>query len=153
MRKESIQLGMHYSTAQSRLKKIIIFEMCKKLGLTKCYRCGNEIINAEHLSFDHKKPWLDEENAKELFWDINNVSFSHKKCNSSCVRHKTLTPEEKIASAIRAKEKHKIWAKTYVYPDPERRKMQGRISARNSMRRKRELLKLSKLENEKKENK
>lgn len=30
-------------------------------------------------SIDHIQPWLHNDNL--LFWDLNNVSFSHKKCN------------------------------------------------------------------------
>lgn len=41
---------------------------------------------------DHKIPWRDENNAKDLFFDLNNVSFSHQKCNSGATRMKGKHP-------------------------------------------------------------
>ncbi|MEK7738413.1 MAG: hypothetical protein AAB326_00060 [Pseudomonadota bacterium] len=35
------------------------------------------------MSTDHKEKWLD--SNINLFWDINNIAFSHMKCNTSAV--------------------------------------------------------------------
>jgi hypothetical protein len=35
----------------------------------------------ETLSIDHVIPWLHSDNPIELFFDLKNIKFSHKKCN------------------------------------------------------------------------
>lgn len=43
--KKTKQLGMPFGTANGRLKKMILFDLIKKLNLNFCYRCGFEIEN------------------------------------------------------------------------------------------------------------
>lgn len=74
-------LGMPYGTANNRLKKKILFSLLIELNKNKCFQCGKKIENIDELSIEHKKPWL--HNDVKLFWDINNISFSHLRCNSS----------------------------------------------------------------------
>lgn len=78
------QLGCSYSSARMRLAKTLIFSFLQRLGEDVCFRCGKKIENIEDLSVDHKEPWLHNDIA--LFWDINNISFSHRKCNSGARR-------------------------------------------------------------------
>ena len=59
----------------------------QRLKLDECYQCKNLIIDHEDLSIEHKKPWLDEDTR--LFWDMGNIAFSHKSCNSSAARTTT----------------------------------------------------------------
>jgi DNA-binding Lrp family transcriptional regulator len=77
--RKSKQLGINYSTACNRLRKLVLFSILKKYDLNICYRCNNEILSAKDLTFDHKVDWLN--NSTDLFWDIDNVAFSHRKCN------------------------------------------------------------------------
>ena len=79
-KKKSKQLGMNYSTAMSRLRKLILFQLVQETRRNKCFRCKNLIENIEELSIEHKKPWLD--NSIELFWKLDNIEFSHLKCNT-----------------------------------------------------------------------
>ena len=72
-------LGMPHGTATNRLRKMIMFDLLKRLGEDFCYRCENIIENVDDLSVEHKKPWL--WNDKKLFWDLDNIAFSHLKCN------------------------------------------------------------------------
>ena len=83
MRKDykSKQLGMPYGTASQRLKKMIMFKLVKELKRDFCYRCGERIEHFKEISVDHKKSWLHKSN--ELFWDLDNISFSHLSCNSA----------------------------------------------------------------------
>lgn len=74
-------LGMPYGTAVHRLKKNILFDLVKKANKNICFRCGLEIETPKDLSIDHKTPWLDID--IELFWDIDNIAFSHNSCNSA----------------------------------------------------------------------
>ena len=77
---KSKQLGMNFSTAQHRLRKLIMFNLVKQCNLDTCYRCGKKIVLLGDLSIDHKKAWLHDD--INLFWDLDNVAFSHLSCNS-----------------------------------------------------------------------
>ena len=78
------QLGMHPGTAQNKLKKTIIFNLVKRLGENICYRCNKEILSERELSIEHKIAWLD--NSPDLFWDLENVAWSHLSCNVRAAR-------------------------------------------------------------------
>ncbi len=86
--KKSAQVGMNISTATAILRKNIIFRLAGKCGELTCIRCGKQISNPEDLSLDHIIPWLDSSDPKSLFFDPENVRFSHAKCNLSATRHK-----------------------------------------------------------------
>jgi hypothetical protein len=47
---------------------------------------GAEIESEKQLSIEHKIPWLDSENPISLFFDLENIAFSHLSCNSSAAR-------------------------------------------------------------------
>jgi hypothetical protein len=79
--KKSEALGVNFSTATARLKLQVTLQLLKECGRNKCYRCNKEIEIATDLSLDHKEDWLNSNKEKELFWDLNNVAYSHKSCN------------------------------------------------------------------------
>jgi len=85
-KKRAIQLGMPFGTANGRLRKSLLFLLVMIANLDKCFRCGKGIKDEKDLSIEHKMPWLDSENPKELFFDLDNISFSHISCNSACAR-------------------------------------------------------------------
>lgn len=72
-------LGMPHGTANGRLKKNILFHLLKKHGENYCFKCTELIEVVNDLSIEHKKPW--EGVSATLFWDLENVSFSHLRCN------------------------------------------------------------------------
>lgn len=72
-------LGMPHGTAANRLRKILLFNQLKKHSENVCARCGKSIETVDELSIEHLKPW--EGISAELFWDLNNVAFSHLFCN------------------------------------------------------------------------
>jgi hypothetical protein len=76
-------LGEPISTANSKLKKILLYEALQRLGEDFCYRCDRQIDNIEDLSIEHTKSWLYAENPKEVFFDTSGIAFSHRVCNSS----------------------------------------------------------------------
>jgi hypothetical protein len=78
---KSKQLGMSFGTAGQQLRKNIMFELIKKCNLDTCYQCGEKIESVDNLSIEHKTPWLHSDNPVELFFDIDNIAFSHLKCN------------------------------------------------------------------------
>jgi len=84
MDKKSEQLGMPFGTACGRLDKQILFWLVKKTGQDTCYRCGKKIEHWKELSTEHKKNWQNVDPT--LFWDLENIAFSHKRCNYSAGR-------------------------------------------------------------------
>jgi Zn finger protein HypA/HybF involved in hydrogenase expression len=78
------QLGMPFGTATSKLRKLVMFDLMKKLGLDICFRCNKKIEDIRELSLEHKIPWRHSDNPVELFFNLENVSFSHLSCNSAC---------------------------------------------------------------------
>ena len=73
------QLGMPHGTASNRLRKNILFSLVKELEKDTCYKCGDVILSVEEFSIEHVLPW--EGRDPELFWDLNNIAFSHVRCN------------------------------------------------------------------------
>jgi hypothetical protein len=78
-------LGMSHGAACNRLRKMVLFRQLTKYGDNVCVRCGQKIENIEELSIEHIKPW--EGISAELFWDLDNVAFSHLRCNTPHRRH------------------------------------------------------------------
>ena len=78
------QLGCSYASANTKLTRMILFDLSKKFGLDICFRCGLHIASFKEFSIDHKQPWLYV--SVSLFWDLNNIAFSHRKCNTSVRR-------------------------------------------------------------------
>ena len=72
-------LGMNHSTASGRLIKDILFKFITKDGIL-CHHCQEEMTR-DNFSIEHITPWLHAENSLDLFFDLNNVSFAHLKCN------------------------------------------------------------------------
>jgi len=84
-RKATETLGMPQGTASGRLRKMLLFRQLKKHNENICVRCNKAIDAVEELSVEHIKPW--EGISADLFWDLDNVAFSHMRCN---VRGKSL---------------------------------------------------------------
>lgn len=74
-----LQLGMPYGTAVHRLRKNILFNFAQRLKEDVCFKCDKKIEFVEELSIEHKQPW--ENKNSDLFWNLNNIAFSHLKCN------------------------------------------------------------------------
>lgn len=72
-------LGMPHGTANGKLRKNIIFKLVQQTNQDNCFRCGELILTVDELSIEHKLPW--EGRSVELFWDLDNIAFSHLKCN------------------------------------------------------------------------
>ena len=81
--KKAEQLGMPIGTASAKLKKKILFNFIIIQGLDDCFRCGQKIRNIDNLSIEHKIDWLNSNDPIGLFFDINNIAFSHLSCNAS----------------------------------------------------------------------
>jgi hypothetical protein len=80
MNKKQQQLGMNPSTAQHRLVKDILWSLIVKTNNHICCKCNKEMTR-ETYTIEHVVPWLDSENPVELFFSLDNISFSHFLCN------------------------------------------------------------------------
>ena len=89
--KKKKQLGMAQGTARNRLIKALLFDMACKLDLDWCYQCGAKIEFKDDLSIEHMTPWLDSDNPIGLYFDLDNIAFSHHGCNSKASRSNTPT--------------------------------------------------------------
>src|SRR5690349_16897208 len=111
--KKKEQLKIDPSTASSRLKKELLFKYVRKAGDNFCFQCGAEIETSDELSVEHKIPWLNSENPVELFFNLENIAFSHLNCNISVARkiHANHGTHKRYVSGCRCdkcKEKQKI---------------------------------------------
>ena len=88
-KKKMEQLGMNPATAANQLRKKILFSLLKEAGLDNCYHCGEKIEFIMELSIEHKIPWLDSDNPGKLYFDLDNIAFSHLSCNTSAGRRAT----------------------------------------------------------------
>jgi len=88
--KKRMQLGMNPSTASGRLVKDVLFKLIETTGGNVCFQCG-EPMTRDTFSIEHKEPWLDSDDPVGVYFDLNNIAFSHHSCNSSAGR-KAETP-------------------------------------------------------------
>src|SRR6266478_8243444 len=80
-KQKSLQLGMSFGKAGAILRKNLLFILATKCNLDFCFRCGNQIKDLNDFTIDHKISWLYSANPSNLFFDVNNVAFSHASCN------------------------------------------------------------------------
>lgn len=88
--KREEQLGIKFGTATHRLRKLIMFDFVKRLNLDICFQCHQKITDINSFSIEHKIPYLDAENVKELFFSLENIAFSHLSCNVAVSRKRIL---------------------------------------------------------------
>lgn len=78
--KRSMLLGMSTGKATHILTRDLLFKHAQSEG-NKCFRCGGEMTR-DNFSIEHKTSWMSDPNPAESFFDLENVTYSHKKCNS-----------------------------------------------------------------------
>ena len=117
MSKKSEQLGMNPGTAYHRLRKMILWKYLCLVGDNICFQCGEEIKDIDNVSLEHMRPWLDSNDPVALFFDLDNVAFSHLKCNIAAAR-KTLSNHGAVSCFDRGcrcdkcrEAKRAVWAK------------------------------------------
>ena len=84
--KKKAQLGMNPSTASARLVKDTLWRLIVANGLNQCYRCGEQMTR-EDFSIEHKIAWLDSADPIGLYFNQDNISFSHLSCNIKDARN------------------------------------------------------------------
>jgi hypothetical protein len=75
------KLGMSYGKARNDLNKKIMFSLLQLTDMDICFRCGEKIECQETMSVEHVEAWLNSDNPVEKFFDLGNISFSHRTCN------------------------------------------------------------------------
>lgn len=80
---EATVSGMPRGTANSKLRKKLLFELLRTIGANKCRRCGLDIVLSEDLAIEHLTDWKDDQ---DLFWMLENIAFSHLSCSSGAAR-------------------------------------------------------------------
>ena len=104
--KKNEQLGMSFGKASHKLVKDILFNFIVSTNNHFCYRCKKELTR-ENYSIEHKQDWLDSADPVGLFFGLDNISFSHKSCNSSYAR-KTLKKYESVEERIKINGKKQL---------------------------------------------
>jgi hypothetical protein len=72
-------LGMPFGTACNRLRRMVMFSLLQRYEENVCFKCGKLILQASDLSLEHKEAW--QNSGPSLFWDLDNIAFSHQQCN------------------------------------------------------------------------
>ena len=97
--KDSELLGINVSTASNKLVKDLLFNFIVETNKDECFRCGL-VLTRDNFSIEHKESWRLSTKPKETFFDLNNIAFSHLKCNSAHKDHERL-PCGTVASYVR----------------------------------------------------
>lgn len=77
--RKSAFLGIPHGTASNRLRKMVLLHLLQKYGENVCFKCSEKIEDVNDLSIEHKQPW--EGVSVELFWSLDNIAYSHLRCN------------------------------------------------------------------------
>lgn len=83
---------MPVGTATHRLRKSILWHYAQKCGDTTCFQCGEPIETIDEFTVEHKVPWLDSDDPIKLFFDLDNIAYSHHSCNVAARRRDPLKP-------------------------------------------------------------
>ena len=105
-------LGEPIGTASAKLRKAILFKLVQSAGLAVCFHCKEKINDISNFSIEHKEAWQSSENPTESFYDLENIAFSHLKCNITAAnrhvshptqggeKHKDAKPTNEMVSNI-----------------------------------------------------
>lgn len=81
-------LGMHPATASGKLLRDLLFSFIEEKEIT-CHRCGGKLLR-DNFSIEHKEAWMSADDPLTSFFDLTNVTYSHRFCNySAAVRQKS----------------------------------------------------------------
>lgn len=125
--KKQHQLGMNPSTASGRLVKDLLWNFVETTGQSACCKCG-EPMSRETFSIEHVTPWLDSDDPVVLYFDLTNISYSHRVCNIKDARRgKYDSPEESKEAHL---ETSREWKRANrVYDPAERRQRYERLGS------------------------
>lgn len=128
--RKSALLGEPFGTAGARLRKILLFEAIGRLGERNCYRCGFEIETVEEFSIEHKQSWMNSSNPKEMFFSLDNISFSHLFCNVAEGHSRSRIYE--TSKDRRRAESQRRWAKDGELDKHNKRRRENNMNKKNA---------------------
>lgn len=82
----------------------------------KCFQCGGS-MSRDTFSIEHKVAWLDSENPLDLYFDLENISFSHLECNVKNSRQRGRKPHDSEEDRKQANRVNKSKYQNKVCPD------------------------------------
>lgn len=121
--KKHQQLGMNPGTASNRLVKDLLFDFVQKAGIN-CFQCGGPLTR-DDFSIEHKVPWLDSADPVKLFFDLDNISYSHQVCNYTAVRMPYKLPD----TPQRVRDRHRV----RCYRQRRRRALQAKARVHSTV--------------------
>lgn len=101
-----LQLGMNPSTARNRLLKDIVGKLLSEQNAS-CFRCGKP-LNGD-WTIDHIENWLHSDDPVSMYFDLENVAFSHHACNSGAHRKNGTRQPHKQKLKKEAARKRKVY--------------------------------------------
>lgn len=101
------QLGQPADKAQAILRRRVMLALIQKAGLDCCARCGARLVDPDDIALDHVVPWRNSQNPKKLFWDLDNVRFSHKHCNIEHSLRRKSKAEKRARENARRRERYR----------------------------------------------
>ena len=100
--KRKLMLGMSIGKANAILLRSILYQLVCEAGRNTCHQCGLPILREKELSIEHKESWQLSGDPVSLFFDLSNISFSHRACNyRAAFRQRKYHSEEARAEAQR----------------------------------------------------
>jgi hypothetical protein len=79
----AIQRILGKGASSHKLDRMIIMKLIQLTGQDNCFQCGQQIEDVITLSIEHKEPWQGADDPKATFFDLENIAFSHLRCNIS----------------------------------------------------------------------
>ena len=92
--KKNRLLGMNPGSATHRLRKMILFDLLQQFDLDQCFQCDGRIERVADLSVEHIDPWQGADDPKAAFFDLENIAFSHSRCNVRAARSANAAKEQ-----------------------------------------------------------
>ena len=77
---KSLALGMNFSTARQKLTRDLLWREIVRSGQNICHMCGQE-MSRDDFHISHIDPWMDSDSPSDSFFDLDNVSYAHARCN------------------------------------------------------------------------
>jgi hypothetical protein len=113
---KTAKLGMSFGTARARLERDILYALAVQAGHV-CHRCAGP-LDRSTFSVEHKTPWMQADDPKAAFFSLENVAFSHLRCNTAEMIERRRSP---IPAQQRRRDYTRKWRAKTGY-DPVKRR-------------------------------
>ena len=79
----AIQRILGKGASSHKLDRMIMMKLIQETGKDVCFQCGQKIEDVNTLSVEHKETWQEADDPKAAFFNMENIAFSHLRCNVS----------------------------------------------------------------------